>query len=120
MFVSRPEGDNGLLVITVSGRLDSTVKEELQDYLKPHRETLTGSKVLVDLSGVLHVDTKGVGQLILCHKFFEEINCMVCWIVLPKQEQVKSVLSRTGLDKILKICDDLNDGFKKLLGRERQ
>ncbi|MBX4204776.1 MAG: STAS domain-containing protein [Candidatus Doudnabacteria bacterium] len=105
---------NGVYSLTVSGRLDSSTGDELEQVVQslPAEDKRL---ILIDLTGVTHMDTKGLGQIAFSQRDIQKAAGRACWIVSPKQTQVMGKLTSSGIIAMLELCDSVIDGYKMLI-----
>lgn len=91
--------------IEVQGELDvytsPQLKELIADILSKQQTNL-----IIDLNKVRYIDSTGLGVIIGTLKSVREIQKRI--VLVCKVNQILSVLSITGLTKILTICDTVD------------
>jgi anti-anti-sigma factor len=106
---------NGVTVISISGKLDHSSEIVLPDYLKALQPE-EKKKVLFDLSAVSHIDTYGIGQIIICANAIDDHDGKSCWVIPSEPKQILASIRRTGLDQMLESCVDVSSGIRRLNG----
>lgn len=97
-------------ILTVTG--DLAESEDLLLYLQAIPES-DRKLVLIDLTGVNHVGSRGIDQLITCHRLLLQNDSKSCWVV-PKDSRIFVAIHLAGLDTILELCETVPDGFRNL------
>lgn len=108
MDISVTPRENGVTELGVTGRLNvvtaARVREAIQTAVNDNR-----GKVAVDLSGVVFLDSSGLGALIAGLKAAREAGGDVR-LVRPT-EQVALVLDLTNMGSVLKSFDSVEDAY---------
>lgn len=102
----------GLYIATVS-RLDSTTSEQLKEFLDTIC-TEQSCKVIFDLSGLSQLDTFGLGQIVVANEIVRKTGGKCCWVINPRQEQVRRKFELAGFHKHMLVCDDVSEGLDVL------
>jgi len=95
----------GICVVSCSGRLTLDDGTRL---LRRYCVALFGDgerRMLLDLTGLSHIDSAGVGEVVACSKHALE-SAAVVTIVVPSQGVVRRVFAVTGLDRAFEIFAD--------------
>ena len=96
---------DGFTVATTSGVLDDSAKEPFREKLHP-LVGVTGTKLIVDLSGSPRVNSPGIGNMVALNADANTNGSLV--VFCNMQPYVKMVISVTKLDKFFNITDDLD------------
>lgn len=74
--------DETTSVVGVSGELDVTTRSELRRHVEA---ALDGgrTKLVIDLSGLTHMDSSGLAELISCHQRAQSLNGGLVLVVPP-------------------------------------
>lgn len=100
--------DNGVSVVSVSGRLNMVTAPRVREAIQTAVEN-NQPHVAVDLSGVVFLDSSGLGALIAGLKTAREAGGDVR-LVNPT-EQVQLVLELTNMGTVLKTFDDVESAY---------
>ena len=114
---------NGMVSLTVSGRLDRNCKDsnpahqELGDYVAEFTDR-DKQAVVFDLSNVTRVDTYGLGQMVYCEQMIMASGGKSCWLVPTNSvtgAKLNGLLQQTQLSKVFRICENIQDAYTQLL-----
>ncbi|SAL87071.1 Putative anti-sigma factor antagonist BtrV [Caballeronia arvi] len=104
-IIETREGE--VLVVAVSGRIDSTTSKQLEDVL-PERVQVT-PRVLLDMSDVQYVSSAGLRVLLKAAKIARGTgHGLVLTGLLP---QVLEVFQVIGFDSLFRIAGDRGEGM---------
>lgn len=92
------EKDNGLTVMKISGRLDTTTAPELENAINGEGETLTN--LVLDFNGVNYISSAGLRVLLTAQK---KMNVQGSMELINVCEDVMDILEMTGFADILEI-----------------
>jgi len=101
------ETKNGILILTCAGRLTVEVATQFKDKIKP---LLTSpGHVILDMGGVTHVDSSGLGAVVGLYASARNIGCefQICRLTEP----VKRIF---GLTKVLGAFESCGSYLTKL------
>jgi len=111
MEIYEEEVSPGLFKINLIGRMDIVGVGEIE-------VRFTGmcasprSALIVDMSGVNYMSSLGIRALLMNGKAVTRRGGK--FVLLSPQPVVKNVLEVSGIDKILQICDTLEDAMTKV------
>ena len=100
--------DNGITELGVTGRLNMVTAARVRDAIQTAVDNNRG-RVAVDLSGVVFLDSSGLGALIAGLKTAREAGGDVR-LVRPT-EQVELVLDLTNMGSVLKTFDSVQSAY---------
>src|SRR6188508_2449364 len=95
---------DGFTVATTSGVLDDSAKEVFREKLHPLVGE-KGTRLIVDLSGSLRVNSPGIGNMVALNADANTNDSRVVFCNL--QPYVKMVIGVTKLDRFFNIVEDL-------------
>ena len=102
-------GGDEITVLTCSGDLDIETSEDFKAEILPIL-SVSGARVIVDLTGVPFIDSTGLGALITAHKRAQESESRCDLVVAtPKVERLLAI---TGLDVIIPIYATLESAIE--------
>jgi anti-anti-sigma factor len=88
---------DGVLVVTLRGEIDHTVREQLTEALTPGGGT--AARIVVDLSGVTFMDSSGVNVLVAAH---HEVSAARGWLrIAGARDPVRRLLHMVALDQVV-------------------
>jgi len=90
---------DGQITVTVRGEVDAATAGALREALKG--ATVPGTKLVVDLSGTLFMDSSGLNVLLRARSQLEKIGSTI--VLRSPHERVLKVLRISGLDRIFPI-----------------
>jgi anti-anti-sigma factor len=100
-------------LITVRGELDLTTISELRR--RVDAVLLTGHfKVVVDLTGVTHMDSSGLAELITCHQAAQALGGGMALVV--GEEPIRRTLEIRGVSQLFTIAASRDDAVTALGG----
>lgn len=108
MDISVTTHDNGITELGVTGRLNMVTAARVRDAIQTAVDDNRG-RVAVDLSGVVFLDSSGLGALIAGLKTAREAGGDVR-LVRPT-EQVELVLDLTNMGSVLKSFDSVESAY---------
>ncbi|HET8958128.1 MAG TPA: STAS domain-containing protein [Microcella sp.] len=108
MDISTTQHGNGVTEIGVTGRLNMVTAARVRDAIQTAVES-NHPRVAVDLSGVVFLDSSGLGALIAGLKTAREAGGDVR-LVRPT-EQVDLVLDLTNMGTVLKSFDSVESAY---------
>lgn len=104
------EKQNGILVISLDGRLDVSSSESVLSTLEPR--IVEGTRLLLDLSALHYVSSAGLRVVLqLAQKAKEQQGQMV---LCGLSDNVMKVFEVSGFDRILKLCPDRDQALAAL------
>ena len=92
------EKNNGLTVMKISGRLDTTTAPELENAINSEGEALT--KLVLDFNGVNYISSAGLRVLLTAQK---KMNVQGSMELINVCEDVMDILEMTGFADVLEI-----------------
>ena len=92
------EKNNGLTVMKISGRLDTTTAPELENAINGEGESLTN--LVLDFNGVNYISSAGLRVLLTAQK---KMNVQGSMVLINVCEDVMDILEMTGFADILEI-----------------
>jgi anti-anti-sigma factor len=99
-------------LVTVRGELDLTTITELRRHVDA--VLLTGHfRVVIDLTGVTHMDSSGLAELITCHQAAQALGGGVALVV--GEEPIRRTLEIRGVSQLFLIAAS-RDGAVAALG----
>lgn len=99
---------NGVSEISVSGRLNMVTAPRVREAIQTAVDS-NQPRVAVDLSGVVFLDSSGLGALIAGLKTAREAGGDVR--LISPTEQVQLVLELTNMGTVLKTFDDVESAY---------
>ncbi len=105
------EARNGHTVASIAGEL---AYHDLDQWVPALGEALSasGSRVIVDLSQVEHVDSAALGNLVALVAQSNTNSCRV--ILAAPSPYVSGVLEVTRLDTFFEVCDSISEAESRL------
>lgn len=92
--------DAGRVVLDLSGEVDLETAPELRDRIRAAGEA-GGMTVVLDLRGVEHMDSPGVGMLIYCHQLLQRNGSHL--VARSPRPAVRELLELVRLDSIITL-----------------
>jgi len=93
------DGDVVVVSVTSTSTLDAELHRRMRELVQ------TGaSRILLDLTGLKDIDSKGVGELVLAHISMAQAGGSIALIHV--HHRVKELLRRVGLVDVLAIFED--------------
>ena len=96
----------GTQVVNVAGEIDLRTSPRLRVLLLESASKLSGP-LLLDLSGVSHMDSSGVGTMVYVKREVERSGRRL--VLIGLQPRVRSVLEITHLDKFFLIVQNVDE-----------
>ena len=111
MQITQIQRDEDITHLVLAGRLDAAGVQEVD--IKFSAYTAARRKpTLVDLSRVDFIASLGVGMLIACAKALQRHGAGM--VLLSPSEAVEKVLQTLGIDQVIPIVHDLDEGLRRL------
>lgn len=104
MVIDVLEQGNGSIVLSFKGRCDFKSRHAYQIALDQAFQT-TPQSVILDFSDVTHIDSAGLGLLMLSHKKFSEHGMR--FIIAAPPGPARQILSLANMGQFFPICDSL-------------
>lgn len=98
MNITTRSNADSVCTLTVEGRMDTLTAQELENKIKACAEDC--DKMILDLSGVDYISSSGLRVIVLTHRIMSEKGGLV---LKGLNKNVRSVISMTGFDNVLKI-----------------
>jgi len=98
-------------VVKVPKELDITISDRFKSYVVEELLNKKKSKIVLDFSDCEYIDSSGLGVVISVHKRSTMEGGIT--ILAGLNEDVKEVLSITGLDRVLKIKDTIEEAVEE-------
>jgi anti-anti-sigma factor len=93
-FLLTSENKNGFLILTCAGRLNAEVAQEFKTKVKALLSPT--ARIVLDMGGVTHVDSSGLGAVVSVYASAKTIGCQ--FQICSLTESVKKIF---GLTKVL-------------------
>jgi anti-anti-sigma factor len=104
---------DGVPVVRVFGRLDTSLTDELEEVLNGLVAT-ERPKLIVDLAETTYCNSAGLRTLVTAWRHAHQKGGDV--ILVNLNERVQEIFAMVGFDKIFRICDNRVDAVAFLLG----
>lgn len=114
MIIDRVNQGNGSIILSFKGRCDFKSRHAYQSAMDQAFQT-TPESVILDFTEVTHIDSAGLGLLVLSHKKFSE-NAIELIIASPP-EPVRQILELANMGKMFPICDSLTAAAQTNVGQ---
>lgn len=102
--------DKGIYIVRVSGDIDHLSSSKVKEAVSYGISKYKSNKIIIDLKEVYFMDSSGIGMLIGRYK---EMSLLCGEIVLSGiNKSIKKILYLSGLHKIIKNFDSLNEAIK--------
>ena len=105
-IIEQPHG-SALLLKLEATRLDATVAEDFKHRMTHYIET-GRKKLILDLSNITFLDSRGLRAIIICSKMTGDRNLALVNV----SERVTSLLHLSGMDELLSIHADLESALR--------
>ena len=105
-IIEQPHG-SALLLKLEATRLDATVAEDFKHRIAHYLET-GRKKLILDLSKITFLDSRGLRAIIICSKLTGDGNMALVNV----SERVTSLLHLSGMDELLSIHADLESALR--------
>lgn len=110
MYIKFDSKDNKLIVQLV-GELDHHSAAEVRNKIDDRLEREKITKLIMNFSGVTFMDSSGIGVVIGRYKKLVAQNGSVC--VTDVKDSIKRVFELSGMFKIIKIFDSVEEAVNK-------
>ena len=98
---------NGILIISVEGNVDSKTAPELQQKISD--ATHDSKKVIIDMTKVEFVSSAGLRVLLMVYRQIKTNNGVV--VLVGVSDEIKEVMSMTGFINFFKIFENIDQSF---------
>lgn len=100
------------LIVTLLGELDHHSAEEVRAKIDDRIEKNSPSKVIMDFARVTFMDSSGIGVVIGRYKKLSMKKGILC--IVNAKESVKRVFELSGLFKIIKLYNSLEEALRSV------
>lgn len=100
------------LIATLMGELDHHSAEEVRTKIDDRLDRDKINKLIMNFSGVTFMDSSGIGVVIGRYKKLSPRNGEIC--VVEVNDRVKKVFELSGMYKIIKSFDSVEDAINKI------
>jgi len=106
-FTLSSQTKDGVLILSCEGRLNAEVSAEFKEKVKPLLKS--GQRVVLDMGGVTHVDSSGLGAVVSVYASARSIGCQfqICSLTEP----VKRIF---GLTRVLGAFESCGSYLTKM------
>lgn len=105
MAVETKQLDNGVAVITISGRLALGGETEKLDAAVTKLLTQDHKTIVLDISGLDYVDSSGVGMLVSCLTKLKKSGGEMK--VAGANPRIRRIFSMTGVESMMSLYDSV-------------
>lgn len=95
-----------ICVVDISGRLDTGSADEFKSRVSNHLYS-NCKKIILDMSGVVFVNSSGLGALVVFYKEKHSEGVEVC--ICGARKNIRQIFEMVKFDRIFKIFDTLED-----------
>ncbi|SES62418.1 STAS domain-containing protein [Anaerobranca gottschalkii] len=104
--------ENKFMIASLVGELDHHTAVEVREVLQKEIQKEITTKVILDLKGLKFMDSSGVGVILGRYKELDKLGGKL--VVTGLNDTVKKIFQISGLNKIIKVFDDIPQGMKFL------
>jgi len=104
-----------ILIVKLEGELDHHHADDIRNALDKQLEDLSIRNLILDLSNLYFMDSSGIGVFIGRYKTIRERGGQVC--ITNINAQLDRMLEVSGLYRILKVYDTVQDAIKGIRGK---
>lgn len=106
------EKENEKLIVYMMGELDHHSAEEVRNKIDDRLDREDINKLIMDFTNVTFMDSSGIGVVIGRYKKISLKKGMVC--IANVNNSVKRVFDLSGMFKIIKLYDNLEQALKSI------
>lgn len=106
--------ENNICVVNIDGNIALDGTNEVKEYVKPFMEDADLQGIILDFSKVNFIDSSGIGLIVSIFKMLQVKQTKLVLAALNKKN--REIFNMTRLDKILTICDTLEDAKSVIAG----
>ena len=99
------------LVVRVSGELDHHATAGIREIVDRELSRTGAMNVAFDLSTITFMDSSGIGMIMGRSKITSALGGRV--VVYGASENIKRIISMSGLNNLVTVADSLEDGLKE-------
>jgi stage II sporulation protein AA (anti-sigma F factor antagonist) len=104
---------NGVKVIKVTGQVRISTQNEFKDLLDKLVEESVGKTVILNLDGVVYMNSIGLGIIIDTFKKFKEMEGRI--VLCSLQTDIMNLFEVTKLNRFIEIYNSENEAMSKLM-----
>lgn len=104
--------EKNCLIVRVNGEIDHHSAAEIKDVIVKEYSANTVRNIIFDFSELTFMDSAGIGMLIGRYKQVCVNNG--CVIAIGIKPPIERIFGLSGLDKIIKRCDNVEEAFDSL------
>lgn len=103
-------GEKKALLVKINGELDHHAATPVREAVDSKIRRTNAIHVIFDFSNVSFMDSSGIGMLMGRYKAVKTLGGSI--IVFGRSIQIKRIAEMSGLDKIIKFADNLEEALK--------
>ena len=103
-------GDKRTLLVNIDGELDHHLAGEVRDSVDRKIKSTNAINIIFDFSKVGFMDSSGLGVIMGRYKLSRLLGGKV--IIFGSKKQTRRIIEMAGLDKIVKLCDKLEEALE--------
>ncbi len=99
-------------IVKFDGTLDINNKDEIIDLIKEEILPKNMKYVIFVVSELSYIDSSGLGALLSARSILNKNNGDL--VIVNSNKKLSKILNMAGFNKMFKICDDIDEGIKKV------
>jgi len=104
------EERDGMVLIAITGDIDGSTAQELQDYVTPSIKT--NCRILFEVSNVAYMSSAGLRVLLVIYRQINEVKGGV--VLMSVSPDIQEAMNATGFLKHFVLVDTLEEGIQAL------
>ncbi|MDY3929719.1 MAG: anti-sigma factor antagonist, partial [Clostridia bacterium] len=100
------------IVVNIREDLDHHVATELRKAVDAKIKSSNAINVIFDFSKVEFMDSSGIGVIMGRYKITKILGGKV--VIFGVKKQVRRIIEMSGIDKLIVICDTLDEALQKI------
>lgn len=103
-------GDKHALLCSVDGELDHHLAGTLRHSIDSKLKSTNAVNIIFDFSKIGFMDSSGIGMIMGRYKLSKMLGGKI--IIFGAKKQTRRIIEMSGLDKIITLCDKLEEALR--------
>ena len=104
------EERDGMILIAITGEIDGSTSQELQDYTTPF--LTKNCRILFEVSNVAYMSSAGLRLLLMLYRQVSEMKGAI--VLMSVSPDIQEAMNATGFLKHFVLVDTLEEGIQAL------
>ena len=105
-------GDKQTLLCSIDGELDHHLSASIRETVDRKLKCTNAVNIIFDFTNVGFMDSSGIGVIMGRYKLTKMLGGKI--IIIGAKQGTRRIIEMSGLDKIVKLCDKLEQALELL------